>query len=66
VEALITIFLTLVLFGAVVWLALFVIAETLPLKVQGAAKAVVGVVALLALVSWFLGHGPFIPSLLRH
>lgn len=56
----VSLLLYLLVFGCVVWLALYIIGATLPANVQPPARLVVGVFALVLLVLFLFGRGPFI------
>jgi hypothetical protein len=45
------------IFGCVVWLAFWVIGQAFPQPIQMVAKIVVGVIALIVLLGYFLGTG---------
>jgi hypothetical protein len=56
ISLLLTVVIYLVIFVGLVWVAVWIIAKTLPAEMQVPAKVIVGVVALLALLVW-IAHG---------
>jgi heme A synthase len=57
---LISLLIMIVVFVAVVWLAIWIVQKTLPAEVQKIALAIVGIIALLALLGMVTGHVPLL------
>jgi hypothetical protein len=55
---LISLLVTIVIFALIFWLATWIIRQTLPAEVQKVALVVVGVIALLVLLSMVTGYVP--------
>jgi len=57
---LISLLVTVVIFALIFWLATWIIRQTLPAEVQKVALVVVGVIALLILLSMITGYVPLL------
>jgi len=57
---LISLLVTIIIFALIFWLATWIIRQTLPAEVQKIALVIVGVIALLILLSMITGYVPLL------